>query len=58
MTRCWPFPGARAFARVPGMAAERNVANLSGQREAEIAELLDRGDELVAGLEPHLLVYR
>src|SRR5258708_38299335 len=44
------------FRPVSGMAGRARCGDLSGQREAEIAELLDRGDELVAGLEPDLLV--
>src|SRR6266446_1070289 len=33
-------------------------AGRSGQSEAEVAELFDRGDELVSGLEPDLLLLR
>src|SRR5262249_23260084 len=34
------------------------IKRCSGQRELKLAELLDRGGEPIAGLEPHLLLLR
>src|SRR5262249_50832865 len=63
---------ARASARAPqdddqgrsiwpsraGRAVVRGARLRSRQRQVLLAELVDRGDELVAGLEPDLLVLR
>src|SRR5215470_19778283 len=53
--RMWLSRGYRSELELASSAAGRAC---SGEREGEIAELLDRGDDLVAGLEPDLFVLR
>src|SRR5262245_17689903 len=50
ITRRWPPYRMRRLQR-------RRLA-VVGERKGEVAELLDRGDDLVAGLQPHLLLFR